>query len=159
MEADYWAFIHYSPFSNEITLEYSLNKNIPGAQNFTKVNLDAYNHEFSSNINKNKFFGYITISKNSTFRDLKFLISRLTGIPANIMVRFGYWGGTNTDKYGGIWTTIIDNNDIKDDTKIMDSRYYNNNLENRKIYIYIDMNKDQIFSTVNNNQIMNDIKI
>ena len=59
MEADYERFLKYSSSSNEITLHYELNKDIPGARLFIPINLEKYESEFSSNVNKNKFFGYI----------------------------------------------------------------------------------------------------
>ena len=158
MEADYRKFLEYSTSSNEITLQYKLDKHIPDAKGFTRINLDAYEQEFSSNINKDKFFGYITISKNATFKNLKSLISELTGFPDNTMVRFGYWGGRETDENGKIWT-IVSDYFINDNTLIMNSRYNDSKIENRYIYIFIDKNNDKIFSMVNDNQIKNDKKI
>ena len=75
------------------------------------------------------------------------------------MVSFGYWVGRETDENLEIWTNIIENNDINDKTLIMNSRYNDSKIENRYIYIYIDKNNNQIFSTVNDNQIKNDKNI
>lgn len=159
MEADDRKFLEYSSSSNEITLNFELEKHIPNAKHFTNINLNAYKNEFSSNVDKNKFFGYITISKNATFGELKQVISKFTGFPVNIMISFGYWGGTETDENLEKWTNIVKNNDINDKTLIMNSRYNDSKIENRYIYIFIDKNNNQIFSTVNDNQIKNDKKL
>ena len=49
MEADYSKFLEYSSSSNEITLNFGLEKYIPNAKHFTNINLDVYKNEFSSN--------------------------------------------------------------------------------------------------------------
>ena len=64
-EDEEYKFKNYSSSSSKITLYYKLGKYIPSAGTFTDINLNAYKNEFSSNVNKDKFKGYITISKNS----------------------------------------------------------------------------------------------
>ena len=75
------------------------------------------------------------------------------------MTSFGYWGGTEADENGKIWTNVSDNYNINDNTLIRNSSYNGPNIYSRYIYIYIDKNNDKIFSTVNDNQIKNDKKI
>ena len=129
MEADYERFLKYSSSSNEITLHYELNKDIPDAWRFIPINLEKYESEFSSNVNKNKFFGYITINKNATFGYFKNILNKITGFPVNVMTKFGYWGGTEADENGKIWTIVSNNYNINDNTLIRNSSY------NDQIYI------------------------
>lgn len=141
-------FKKYSPSSNEITLKYSLDKYIPNAKNFEKINLDAYEHEFGSNVNKDNFAGYITILKNSTFRKLKKLIRKKTGFPLETMIGFGKWGGEECDENGKVWT-MVDRINIDENSLISNSIYNSSIMTNRYIYIYIDMNRDKMFSKIN----------
>ena len=100
-------FKNYSSSSNEITLFYQLEKYIPDNNNrFTKINLDAYQEEFSSNVNKDKFEGYITISKYSYLFEIKTKVSEKTGFPINTMIKFGIWGGEEYDRNGEKWTMV-----------------------------------------------------
>ena len=141
METDYENFLKYSSSSNEITTYYELTNNIPDEKDFTKINSDIYEHVFSSDTNKYKFFGYITISKNATLWGLKNIIIELIGFPFNI-IRKGSWGGKESDENGKIRTIFEDYNDINDDTLIMNSWYNNKTLKNRYIYINLDKIKE-----------------
>ena len=156
-QADSLTFKKYSSSSNEINLHYNLDKYIPNAKHYEKINLDAYEHEFGSNINKDNFNGYITISKNSTFIEFKKLISEKTGFPVETMVGFGVWDGEECDESGKIWTNV-NRIDIDENTLISNSRYNSPVITERYIYIYIDMDRDKMFSKINENQIKNDKK-
>ena len=150
-------FKKYSPSSDEITLKYRLEKHIPNVEHFQKINLDAYENEFSSHIHKDKFDGFITISKKSTLREFKRIVSERTGFPINIMVGFGKWGGEEYDENGELWT-IVAKYYIDENTPISQTHYNNAKITNRYIYIYIDITRDEIFSSINDNQIVNDKK-
>ena len=152
-------FKNYSSSSNEITLFYKLEKYIPDNNNrFTKINLDAYQEEFSSNVNKDKFEGYITISKYSYLFEIKTKVSEKTGFPINTMIKFGIWGGEEYDRNGKKWTMVSDYN-VDEYIKINDSHYNSSTITNRYVYIFINKSNDIIFSSINDNQIKNDKKI
>ena len=148
-------FTKYSPTSNEITLYYQLLKFNP---QFKNAGLHAYKNEFGSNVNKKNFQGLITISKQSTFQNLKIEISKKTRLPLNTMVLFGYWGGDYYDESRTKWENIIYYY-INENELILNSHYNNEIVTNRYIYIYIDIRKDEIFSEINKNQIINDKKL
>ena len=61
------------------------------------------------------------------------------------MTKFGYWGGTEADENGKIWTNVSKNYNINDNTLIRNSSYNGPNIYSRYIYIFIDKNNDQIF--------------
>ena len=151
-------FKKYSSSSNKITLRYKLSKYIPKSERFTKINLDAYEKEFSSNINKDNFKGYITISKNSCLHDIKTKVSKKTGFPIDTMKYFGIWGGVEYDEFGEEWTIIKEYN-VKGYTRMYDGRYNSPIVTNRYVYIFIDISNNEIFSSINDNQIKNDRKI
>ena len=145
-------FKKYSSSSNEITLYYQLLKL---NSQFKNSGLAAYKNEFSSNVNKNEFSGLITISKNSTLYNLKIEISKITGFPIKTMVGLGCLEGEYYDEFGDKWERInpyyIDENIL-----ILNSHYNNSMVAYRYIYIYIDITRDEIFSSINENQINND---
>ena len=148
-------FKQYSSSSNEITLYYQLMNYFP---QFKNGGLHAYKNEFGSNVNKENFRGLITISKWSTLRNLKIEISKKTGFPLNTMVSFGYWGGEYYDESGVKWEKVIYY--IINENIFISNNYYNNSIiTNRYIYIFIDIGRDEIFSGINKNQIINDKKI
>ena len=151
-------FKNYSASSDEITLRYELAKYILTTEHFTKMNLDAYEKEFSSNVNKDKFEGYVTINKNSTLLNLKSKISEKTGFPVDTMIKFGIWGGEEYDNEMTKWTMVQDywENEY---LPIANSRYNSPTITNRYVYIFIDISRNQIFSSINNNQLKNDQKI
>ena len=138
-------FKKYSPSSNEITLYYQLLKQ---NHQFKNSFLDYYENEFSSNVNKNEFSGLITISKNSTLYKLKIEISKKTRFPIKTMVGFGFLKGEYYDEFGVKWERItpyyIDENIL-----ILNSHYNNSMVAYRYIYIYIDITRDEIFSSIN----------
>ena len=148
-------FKQYSSSSNEITLYYQLMKYFP---QFKDGGLYTYKNEFGSNVNKENFRGLITISKWSTLRNLKIEISKKTGFPLNTMVSFGYWEGEYYDESGVKWANVIDYN-INENIAIFYSNYNSSIITNRYIYIFIDIDRDEIFSGINKNQIINDKKI
>ena len=148
-------FTQYSPTSNEITLYYQLLKFNP---QFEDAGLYVYKDEFGSNVNKKNFQGLITISKQSTFQNLKIEISKKTRLPLNTMVLFGYWGGDYYDEYRRKWEKIIYYY-INENELILNSHYNNEIVTNRYIYIIIDIEKDVIFSEINKNQMINDKKL
>ena len=151
-------FKKYSSSSNKITLRYQLLKYFPKSDEFTNIGLDAYEEEFCSNINKDNFEGYITISKDSYLYDIKSKVSKKTGFPIDTMTCFGIWGGEKYDKFGKRWTTINEYN-VDDETTIYDSHYDSSIITNRYVYIFIDISNNEIFSSINDNQIRNDRKI
>ena len=158
MEVGYSQFKKYSSYSNEITLFYNLNKYIQNSKHFEIINLDAYEDEFGSNVNKDKFVGYITISKSALLRDLKKNISTITGFPIDTMIGFWILAGTEFDMKGKE-STIVEYIYLNEDTPISNTCYNNSILTKRYIYINIDINRNKIFSTVNDVQIKNDKKI
>ena len=87
---DFSKFKNYSKFSDEITLFYQLDKYIRNSKERQKINLDAYNHEYGSNVIKKNFSGYITILKNSPLRKIKEIVNERTRFPIETMVGFGY---------------------------------------------------------------------
>ena len=143
-------FNQYSPLSNEITLRYSLTKYICDEQDAT-----LNENEFSSIVQKNNFDGYITISKHSTLKDIKIEINKKTGFPINTMVGFGYWLGETYDENGKKWENFRYYN-INENTLILHSRYNNEIITKRYVYIFIDTSEDEIFLRINENQIIND---
>ena len=155
MEVDYSVFQKYSPSSNELTLHYKLDKYIPNSKHFEPINLDAYGDELSSIVNKDKFSGYITVSKNISLKQFKKNISEITGFPIDTMVGFGIWGGNECDENGEEWT-IVNPINIDENTLISNTCYNDKTIQKRYIYIFIDINKNQIFSSVNDNQIKNE---
>ena len=149
---NYPLFNQYSPLSKEITLYYSLIKYICDEQD---AGLYAYENEFSSNVQKNNFEGYITISKYSTLKDIKIEINKKTGLPINTMVGFGYWIGETYDENGKEWENFRYYNK-NENTLILHSRYNNEIITKRYVYIFIDTSEDEIFLRINENQIIND---
>ena len=151
-------FKQYSPSSNEITLYYQLEKYLPSAAQFTKINLDAYEKEFSSNVQKKNFDGYITVPKRSNLKTIKSKVSEKTGFPLDTMIKFGIWGGEEYDQKMKKWTMVqyyyVDENSL-----IANSHYNSSTVTDRYVYIFIDISKDKIFSSINDNQIKNDKKI
>ena len=145
-------FKKYSSSSNEITLYYQLLKL---NNQFKNSGLAAYKNEFSSNVNKNEFSGLITISKNSTLYNLKIEISKITGFPIKTMVGFGCLEGEYYDEFGDKWERINPYY-INENILILNSHYNNSMVAYRYIYIYIDITRDEIFSSINENQINND---
>ena len=154
---DYSNFKKYNPSSSEINLYYKLEKYIPNAKQFEKINLNAYEHEFGSNVNKDKFDGYITVLKSLTFKEFKKLISEKTKFPVDTMVGFGIWDGEVSDDNGKVWINVK-RIDINDDNLISNSVYNSPIFTKRYIYIYIDKNRNNVFSGINENQIKNDKK-
>ena len=150
-------FKKYSPSSSEINIYYKLEKFIPNAKQFEKINLNAYEHEFGSNVNKNNFDGYITILKSLTFKEFKKIISEKTGFPVETMVGFGIWDGEECDENGKVWINVK-RIDIDENNSISSSVYNSPIITKRYIYIYIDKNQDNVFSKINDNQIINDEK-
>ena len=151
-------FKKYLSSIDKITLHYELIKYFPKSERFTEISLDAYEKEFSSNINKDNFKGYITISKNSCLHDIKSKVSQKTGFPIDTMKYFGIWGGVEYDEFGEEWTIIKEYN-VKGYTRIYDSHYNSPIVTNRYVYIFIDISNNEIFSSINDNQIKNDRKI
>ena len=151
-------FLIYSSSSIDIILFYKLDKYIENVRRFQPINLDRYENEFGSNVKKDKFSGYISISKSSKLKDIKSEVSKQTGFPTNTMVGFGYWGGQECDENGKKWTNV--NHYVVDENMlILDSHYNSSIITDRYVYIYIDINKNQIFSSINDNQIINDKKL
>ena len=82
----------------------------------------------------------------------------MTGFPINTMVGFGCYVGEKCDENGEKKWTIVEKININDNTLISQSRYNDSIIEKRYIYIYIDIKRNKIFSSINNNQIINDKK-
>ena len=104
-------FKQYSFFSDEITLYYQLLKH--SNQILENCNLFSHEKEFGSNVNKQEFTGLITISKYSTFHNLKIEIGKKSGFPINTMVMFGCWNGEyykNGEKWEKINNYFVDEN-------------------------------------------------
>ena len=151
-------FKNYSIFSNEITLRYELNKYSPLPCFSKKIYLDAYKNEFSSNVNKDQFVGYITISKNSNLYNLKSKISEKTRFPVDTMIKFGIWGGEEYDFFMKK-KTIVQDYYVNEYLLIANSHYNSPTITNRYVYIFIDISRNQIFSSIYNNQLKNEKKI
>ena len=152
---DYSKFLKYSSSSNEITLFYKLVKYIPGCDQNTPINLNRYENEFGSNVKKQNFSGYITISKSSTLGQFKQKVSEMTGFPLGTMVGFGYKVGKECDENGKEWN-IVGKINYNDNMIISQTRYDSSLIDNRDVYIYIDIKRNQTFSYINDNQILND---
>ena len=65
--------------------------------------MDRYEKEFGSNVKKENFSGYITITKSSTLRQFKLKVNKITGFPLDTMVGFGYKDGEEYDENGKKW--------------------------------------------------------
>ena len=126
-------FKQYSPSSNEITLYYKLEKYLPLADQFTKINLDAYEKEFSSNVQKKNFNGYITVSKYSNLKTIKSKVSEKTGFPLDTMIKFGIWGGEEYDQKMKKWTNVQDYY-VDENSLIANSHYNSSTVTDRYIY-------------------------
>ena len=80
----------------------------------------------------------------------------MTGFPLDTMVGFGYKDGEEYDENGKKWTIVGDANYNDDNTIISQTRYDSSYIDRRYVYIYIDIKRDKIFSSINDNQIRND---
>ena len=138
---DYSKFLKYSSSSNEITLFYKLVKYIPGCDQNTPISLNIYENEFGSNVKKQNFSGYITISKSSTLGQFKQKVSGMTGFPLGTMVGFGYKVGKECDENGKEWNIVGDIN-YNDNMIISQTRYDSSLIDNRDVYIYIDIKRN-----------------
>ena len=148
----------YDGNSNEITIYYNLEKYIENCERWTKINLDAYANEFSSIINKDNFHGYETFNKSDTLKEIKKRVSEKTGFPIETIIKFGKYGGQEYDDKQKKWT-IVEYYTTDENILIGESIYNSIKIDDRKVYIYIDPSKSEIFASINKNQIKNDVKI
>ena len=79
----------------------------------------------------------------------------MTGFPLGTMVGFGYKVGKECDENGKEWN-IVGKINYNDNMIISQTRYDSSLIDNRDVYIYIDIKRNQTFSYINDNQILND---
>ena len=148
----------YDGNSNEITVCYHLIKYIENCRKWTKINLDAYDNEFSSIINKENFVGYEKFNKSDSLKEIKKRVSEKTVFPTETIIQFGKYDGKEYDEKQKIWTIVCEY--TADETLLIKDSIYNSiKIDDRRIYIYIDPSKSDIFASLNKNQIKNDKKI
>lgn len=150
-------FKNYSKDSNEITLYYKLEKYFSEYKQWRNISLNAYADQFSSMIKKKYFSGYETFNKSDTLYQIKKKVSEKTGFPIETIIKFGFYDGDEYDPNGKLWSIISDYND-DDNTAIINSRYNSSKVNDRKVYLYIDPSRSQIFESINENQVINDKK-
>ena len=141
--------------SDEIILFYEL-ENVHQRERET-CELSNYKKEFSSIVNKDKFSGYIAVKKTDKFLTIKERISEITGFPKEVMVRFGTSGKNNIDENGKSWH-YLDYYDVNDSVQIKDSKYNQEYTEDRRLYLWIDIDKCPHFKLANKIQLENDKK-
>ena len=89
-----------------------------------------------------------------------------TNFSIETMVDFGVYSGKRfsektykTYNIVGEYFTGLNNRRKWSEILIKNSKYYNDNLDERRVYIYIDINKSEISKVVNKNQLENDNKL
>ena len=120
--------------------------------------LSHYKEEFSSIVKKDdEFSGEVTFKKSDSLLTVKERISEITGFPKEVMVRFGTSGKNNIDENGKSWH-YLDIYDVNDSVQIKDSKYNQEYTEDRRLYLWIDIDKCPYFKLANKIQLENDKK-